>query len=338
MSIILDGSTGITTPADTVTTINSPAATALTIQSAGTTAMTVDTSQKVGIGTTSPTAKLHVSGTGTAARIISESTGTANSNSPSFYFLRSSTTSAAADFQGAFVWQRTLTDSTSITSSIQSLGSNVAGSPAMNLTYNAYTSHQFQINGTDAARIDSSSNLLVGTTSPNVSASRRGISVLAPTGSYVAASFANDGGASAQTGEFWNKATSSNNAFVTFATEATYTERGTISYQRSSGLVAYGTTSDYRAKDILGPVENSGTVIDALKVYRGKMKGATIERPMFIAHEAQEAAPYAVIGEKDAVNDDDSPVFQQMDVSSFVPLLVAEIQSLRARLAALEAK
>jgi Chaperone of endosialidase len=45
----------------TSTTLTSPAATALTIQSAGTTAMTVDTSQNVGIGTTSPTSKLQIS-------------------------------------------------------------------------------------------------------------------------------------------------------------------------------------------------------------------------------------------------------------------------------------
>jgi len=46
--------TGVTTES----TITSPSATALTIQSAGTTAMTIDTSQNVGIGTTSPGRKL----------------------------------------------------------------------------------------------------------------------------------------------------------------------------------------------------------------------------------------------------------------------------------------
>jgi len=47
--------TVLTTP-----TISSPSATAFTLQSAGTTAITVDTSQNVGIGTSSPSAKLQV--------------------------------------------------------------------------------------------------------------------------------------------------------------------------------------------------------------------------------------------------------------------------------------
>jgi hypothetical protein len=58
---------------------------------------------------------------------------------------------------------------------------------------------------------------------------------------------------------------------------------------------------------------------------------------MLIAHEAQERAPYAVSGEKDAVNEDGTPKLQQMDVSALVPLMIAEIQALRARVAALEA-
>jgi len=48
--------TGVTTES----TITSPAATNLTLQSAGTTAITIDTSQRVGIGTTSPGQKLSV--------------------------------------------------------------------------------------------------------------------------------------------------------------------------------------------------------------------------------------------------------------------------------------
>ena len=133
----------------------------------------------------------------------------------------------------------------------------------------------------------------------------------------------------------WNNATSGNNLFVNFGTEGSFTSRGTINYNRGAGLVAYNTTSDYRCKDVYGPVTDSGAKVDALQVYRGKMHGATQERPMMIAHEAQAVTPYAVTGQKDAVNEHGQPVMQQIDYSTLVPLLVAEIQSLRARVAAL---
>lgn len=134
----------------------------------------------------------------------------------------------------------------------------------------------------------------------------------------------------------WNNASSGNNIFVNFATESSYTSRGSIDYDRAGGLVRYATTSDYRAKQIIGPIINPGATIDSLKVYEGLMNGATQSRPMLIAHEAQEHAPYAVSGEKDELNDDGSPKMQNIDVSSLVPLLIAEIQSLRARVASLE--
>jgi hypothetical protein len=136
----------------------------------------------------------------------------------------------------------------------------------------------------------------------------------------------------------WATNTTGDNAFLFFGTEGTFTERGLIDYNRAGGLVRYNTTSDYRAKDILGPVQNSGAIIDALKVYEGKMKGATQSRPMLIAHEAQEYAPYAVSGVKDEVKEDGTPKYQQIDVSALVPLLLAEVQSLRKRVAELESK
>ena len=116
-----------------------------------------------------------------------------------------------------------------------------------------------------------------------------------------------------------------------FATETSYTGRGSISYNRTGGLVVYGTTSDYRAKDISGPVTNSGALIDSVPVYMGTMKGATQERPMFIAHETP---AYAHMGQKDAVDADGNPVYQQMDASALIPVMWAEIQSLRQRLSA----
>ena len=133
----------------------------------------------------------------------------------------------------------------------------------------------------------------------------------------------------------WNSATSGDNQFAYFYTDAAPNLRGSITYNRAGGLTVYNTTSDYRAKDISGPVSNSGALIDSVPVYMGKMKWATEERPMFIAHETPS---YAHTGTKDAVDADGNPVYQQMDASALIPVMWAEIQDLRKRLATLEAK
>jgi hypothetical protein len=176
--------------------------------------------------------------------------------------------------------------------------------------------------------IDTSGNLLVGTTSALNGAAR--LDVSAPSGNNVAATFKNDAGANQWVTQIWNAGTSGDNGFVQFATETSYAGRGSITYNRAGGLVAYNVTSDYRAKDIYGPVTGSGTLIDSVPVYMGKMKGATQERPMFIAHETP---VYAHTGIKDAVDKDGKPVYQQMDASALIPVMWAEIQSLRKRLA-----
>ena len=184
---------------------------------------------------------------------------------------------------------------------------------------------------TQAMTLDASGNLLVGTTT-------------AGAGIAVSTKFSVDGGsldcavfkASAGAGYAsiieWNSATTGNNTFTSFLTEGgTGTQRGKITYNRTAGLVAYNTTSDYRSKDIIGPVTDSGAVIDSTPVYMGKMKDATQARPMFIAHETPD---YAHTGEKDAVDSDGNPIYQQMDAGALIPVMWAEIQSLRARLKA----
>jgi hypothetical protein len=46
----------------------------------------------------------------------------------------------------------------------------------------------------------------------------------------------------------------------------------------------------------------------------------------FIAHEVQAIVPEAITGEKDAVDDDNNPVYQGIDQSKLVPLLTAALQ------------
>lgn len=186
----------------------------------------------------------------------------------------------------------------------------------------------FNTNNTERARIDSSGRLLVGTSS----APLYGPFQVYKSSDNIASFIADSGFVPIFA---WNK-TAGSGTFIEFGTTAAYTIRGSITYNSGTGQTSYNLVSDYRAKSLLGNVENSGEIIDALKVYRGLMNGATIERPMLVAHETQEVAPYCVTGEKDAVDDEGNPVYQQMDHQVLVPLLIAEIQQLRIRIAALE--
>jgi len=287
----------------------------LQLQTAGTTAVTVDASQNLGIGVT-PSAwgsglfkVFQIGGGGSNISAIAGTDEQIQVVSNAYYdgsaykYVISANSSRYVQNNGGHSWDIA--------------PSGTAG--------NAITF-------TQAMTLDASGNLLVGTTTAyakTVSISSDGV---------LAGVIGINDFSGVSCVDSWNRATSGNNTFSVFGTEVSFTTRGSITYNRAGGLVVYNTTSDYRAKDIIGPVQDSGATIDALKVYEGQMKDATQSRPMLIAHEAQAVTPYAVTGEKDAVKKDGTPDYQQMDVSSLVPLLVAEIQSLRIRISQLEAK
>jgi hypothetical protein len=109
--------------------------------------------------------------------------------------------------------------------------------------------------------------------------------------------------------------------------------------QVSASGTTYGTISDYRLKNNRQPLTGSGAFIDALqpKTWTWAAGGAT--GVGFIAHEVAVVSPSSVSGEKDAVNADGTPKYQGMEYGSaeFIANIVAELQSLRARVAALEA-
>jgi hypothetical protein len=172
---------------------------------------------------------------------------------------------------------------------------------------------------------DSSGNLLVGATS-QVALERLNVTGGSQTGIMVK----NTGGNTYSPIYSWNATTTGDGYFAAFFTEASQTFRGSITYNRTAGLTAYNTTSDYRAKTVNGPVQNALSKVALLKPSTGRMNGATQDIDFFVAHELQEVVPSAVSGEKDAVNEDNTPKYQVVDKSAVIPLLTAAIQELKA--------
>ena len=113
------------------------------------------------------------------------------------------------------------------------------------------------------------------------------------------------------------------------------TQVGLISWANTT--TTYGTSSDYRLKENVVPLENALTRIDQFKPYNFNFKdNPDLLMDGFLAHEVDEILPYAVVGDKDAVNEDGTIDPQSMDSSHLIPLLVKAVQELSAKVTALE--
>ena len=117
------------------------------------------------------------------------------------------------------------------------------------------------------------------------------------------------------------------------------TQIGSIT-QSGTTAVLYNVTSDYRLKTVLGPVADAGARIDALQPIEYEWKADGLRTRGFLAHQFQEVYAGSVSGTKDAVDADGKPKYQAMQASTseVIADLVAELQSLRARVAQLESK
>ncbi len=112
---------------------------------------------------------------------------------------------------------------------------------------------------------------------------------------------------------------------------------GHISKSGTTGI-SYNEGSDYRLKENAVAISDGITRLKTLKPYRFNFKAdASTTVDGFFAHELT-AVPEAISGTKDEVDENNEPVYQGIDKSKLVPLLVAALQEAIGRIEVLEAK
>jgi len=279
----------------------------------GTTAVTIDTSQNVGIGTSSPGGKVQANAG--SAQVALMAGGTVNN--PQY---------PAFGFDGQ----------------VFSNGGRGAG-----MYLPADSTLAWATGATERMRIDASGNVLIGsTTSPTAAAG----SFLCPNQLYLGGRTATVSGSNSVINMNYNGAyiygimlqnttTTTGNA-LTFV-NSSLTTIGSIS--TTSSATAYNTSSDYRLKENVAPMTGALDKVAQLKPVTYTWKADNSAGQGFIAHELQAVVPDCVTGEKDAVDADGKPIYQGVDTSFLVATLTAAIQEqqtiindLKARITALE--
>jgi hypothetical protein len=319
--------------------------------------MRITSGGDVGIGTTSPTEKLHVSGIGRAGRWRADEQ---DASAPAFSFTNDINTgmfssgSDTLNFATGGSERMRINSSGDVgvgTTSPKSIGNykfittnattgsgystQVNGTEAGNFYANSSAtviqearsvSMIFETNATERMRITSSGNLLIGTTSTLMDSE----AVLVATNTGVTQNIrcaASSGGAGIHV---QRSASTGNLLYFTYTTGATYV--GQINTNGTS--TSYSSASDYRLKDEITPMTAALETVAQLKPVKFKFKSDGSDGQGFIAHELQAVVPDAVVGEKDAVDAEGKPVYQGVDTSFLVATLTAAIQELNAKVEA----
>ena len=302
MAIVLDGNLGITTPAETVqgaltTTGNTILGDASTdTLNVGNGGLVKDASGNVGIGTASPAFSLDVRGDGQKARFGNTTIGCTVGN-----------------YVGGTIW-----------GFANNGGNGGMFGDASNYIY-------FASAGAERMRIDSSGNLLVGTTSSNSKVVVKCSSTSFNGGVQLIRSDAD---------RRWELLVGGDDKFyLGYASAATPVSVGSFA---TNGV--YTAISDVRKKKDINYEFDGLALVNALKPAMGRMLDDDAShplRPFLIAQDTQPVLP-SLVSSLESDQNVDNPILG-VDYASVVPVLLKAIQELKAivdaqavRIAALE--
>jgi hypothetical protein len=318
---------------DTNTGIFFPAADTIAFSEGGAEAMRIDSAGNVGIGVTNPLFKLHVNDRVFLGGVVfnNNTTSFLTSNNPEIY---GTSTGGSGIFNeaGHLVLQprtsgalRNIVFATGIPA-VERARISADGTFRVKGAGTAGSTDAFQVAGTAPASamvLDSSGvlsvtgNIFTGA----VGSTQRNITLATTGGSVVIVSHS--------TGDV--------NGDLYAAFNYNGGQIGSITQNSTTGVL-YNITSDYRLKTVIGPVADAGQRIDALQPVEYTWNSNGSRTRGFLAHQFQEVYAGSVSGTKDAVDAEGKPVYQSMQASTseVIADLVAELQSLRARVASLE--
>jgi hypothetical protein len=350
-------------------------------------AMRIDSSGNVGIGTTSPSAKLTViedvsrsalTGTGVGQIHISGGTTPADNDVSSITFSTNNTTTSSSiignqitnngsnlffgtssnygsgvtntamfinysgkvgigtsspnaplDVQANSAYLRIKEGRVDATNNVRL---EAGGTVNTYLEYRGYLGHIWDVDTTERMRINSSGNVLIGTTnnSPAESITEDGIRLGYNGGTQISANGL----------EVMRINRNTNDGRIIGLCGQT-TVRGEIAV--SGTVIQYTSYSDHRLKEDVQQISNATESLKQLNPVNFAWIDGGVRMNGFLAHEVQSVVPEAVTGTKDEVDADGNPVYQGIDQSKLVPLLVAslkealtEIDNLKARVDTLE--
>ena len=244
--------------------------------------LTIDVSGNVGVGTSSPAYKLDIQGNAAGQFWASIKNTNAGASSIGGWFFGNDTYS---DVGGVFAGS--------------SGGGGFGGANSMNIGSWKSAPLAMFTNNTERMRIDSSGNLLVGTTTVSAVGSRLSIK-----GSAVV----------------WGCGpTSGNDSFFVY-------NASSVGVYLGNGGTSWSSSSDERLKTDLIPIENGLDKVNSLRSVTGRFKTDEVgtSRSFLIAQDVQKVLPEAV-----SVQDDELGTLG-VAYTEVIPLLVASIKELKA--------